>query len=85
MTTTLDIIRTTLSEVANADFSSITPATDIANDLDLDSILFVHFLLALEEKVPGLEFNQETLSEVSFTTIGTLVTHVDNVTASMAA
>lgn len=85
MTSTLDIIRSTLSEVANADFSKITVATDIANDLDLDSILFVQFLLALEEKIPGLEFNQETLSEVSFTTIGTLVAHVDHVTAAMAA
>lgn len=78
MSATLEIIRITLSEVAGGYFSTVTEATDIRRDLDLDTILFVQFLLAREDRVDGLEFNQETLSEVSFTTIGTLVGYLDS-------
>lgn len=84
MTDALGTIRIVLSEVMQEDVGPLSPETDIATDLDLDSILFVQFLLVLEDRVPGLEFNQETLAEMAFDTIGSLVEHIDSV-ATVAA
>lgn len=78
MSPTLTIIRTVLSEVMQEDVGPITMDTDLSADIDLDSILFVQFLLALEERLPGLEFNQETLTELAFHRVGSLVEHLDN-------
>ena len=77
MSDTLTLIRETLNEVLKDDVGPISRDTDIARDLDLDSILFVQFLLALEEVVPGLEFTQETLGAATLTDVGSLVDFVD--------
>ncbi|WP_264212370.1 acyl carrier protein [Leisingera thetidis] len=72
MTDLLAKIQDVLCQVTGENMDAVTASTDLENDLDLDSILFVQFLLALEDVVPGLEFSQETLAEANFTTIGCL-------------
>lgn len=85
MTDSYAILRAVLTEILSEDPGPITAATRLTEDLDLDSIRFVQFLLALEERVPGLEFNQETLSDLSFDDAGSLVAHIDGVAAAQAA
>lgn len=46
--------------------------TDIASDLGLDSILFMHFLLAIEDRVPGLEFDPEIIGQSDFNNVESL-------------
>ena len=84
MSDKLEIIRQVLSEVTNEEVNSLTAETDLNRDLDLDSILFVQFLLALEERIPGLEFNQETLSTMAFNTVGDLADHIQGVSLAEA-
>lgn len=47
--------------------------TDFNEDLDLDSVLFVQFLLTLEEKIEGLMFEPDQISQDAFTTVGKLI------------
>ena len=42
-------------------------------------------VLALEDVIPGLEFNQETMAEANFTTIGALMAFIDETTHAAAA
>ncbi|QXH58072.1 acyl carrier protein [Pseudomonas maumuensis] len=46
--------------------------TDFNEDLDLDSVLFVQFLLTLEEKIPGLMFEPDQINQDAFTTVAKL-------------
>jgi acyl carrier protein len=85
MPTILAHIQTVLSQVTGENASDVTADTNLENDLDLDSILFVQFLLALEDVIPGLEFSQETMAEASFTTIGSLIDFVSETTATVTA
>jgi acyl carrier protein len=85
MSTILANIQTVLAQVTGENTSEVTAATNLENDLDLDSILFVQFLLALEDVIPGLEFNQETMAEANFTTIGALMAFIDETTHAAAA
>ncbi|MEZ5771187.1 MAG: phosphopantetheine-binding protein [Defluviimonas denitrificans] len=84
MTDILARIKDALATVSGEDTSDITLATDIGADLDLDSILFVQFLLALEDGFPGLEFSQETLVEASFDTIGSVAAFIATMTGAEA-
>ncbi|CRL98505.1 acyl carrier protein [Pseudomonas sp. 24 R 17] len=52
---------------------SVNLETDFNEDLDLDSVLFVQFLLTLEEKVPGLMFEPDQIDQDAFTTVGKLI------------
>lgn len=85
MTDAYDILRAALTEILGDDPGPLSATQRLTEDLDLDSIRFVQFLLALEERIPGLEFNQETLTELSFDTVGNLVAHVCDVAAARAA
>ena len=85
MSTILANIQTVLAQVTGENTSEVTAATNLENDLDLDSILFVQFLLALEDVIPGLEFSQETMAEANFTTIGALMAFIDETTQSAVA
>ena len=77
MTGTVATIREVLCEITKEDVGPIDIGTSLESDLDLDSMMFVQFLIALEERFPGLEFNQETLTDLSFRTVGSLVEHID--------
>lgn len=52
---------------------SVNLETDFNEDLDLDSVLFVQFLLTLEEKVPGLMFEPDQINQDAFTSVGKLI------------
>ena len=55
---------------------TITENTDFNDDLDLDSVLFVQFLLLLEDNVPGLIFEPDQVNQDAFTTVGKLMTWI---------
>ncbi|CRM26637.1 MULTISPECIES: acyl carrier protein [Pseudomonas] len=56
---------------------SVNLETDFNEDLDLDSVLFVQFLLTLEEKVPGLMFEPDQIDQDAFTTVGKLISWIE--------
>ncbi|MCU1748596.1 acyl carrier protein [Pseudomonas sp. 6D_7.1_Bac1] len=56
---------------------SVSLETDFNEDLDLDSVLFVQFLLTLEEKVPGLMFEPDQINQDAFTTVGKLINWIE--------
>jgi acyl carrier protein len=56
---------------------SVSLDTDFNDDLDLDSVLFVQFLLTLEEKVPGLMFEPDQINQDAFTTVGKLISWIE--------
>lgn len=76
MTDIFTRILNALEAVTDQSTSALKYDTDIADELDLDSIQFVQFLLTLEDAVPGLEFTQETLSDAAFTTLGDIADFV---------
>ncbi|QWA13894.1 phosphopantetheine-containing protein [Sodalis ligni] len=56
---------------------SINRETDFNEDLDLDSVLFVQFLLVLEEKIPGLLFEPDQINQEAFNTVGKLIDWIE--------
>ncbi|MCC5966551.1 MAG: acyl carrier protein [Natronohydrobacter sp.] len=81
---TLALIQSVLVDVTKQDVPTLEPEMDLVEDLDLDSILFVQFLLALEDHVDNLEFNQETLTEARLNIVGDLVGFVESARAQAA-
>jgi len=77
MSQMLRTIEDALSEVLDERVTNLSMATDLQTDLDLDSIRFVQFLLTLEDKVPGLMFNPDTLSQTSFNRVETLIGYIE--------
>jgi acyl carrier protein len=77
MSQILQTIQDALSEVLEEPVANLSMATDLQSDLDLDSIRFVQFLLTLEDKVPGLLFNPDTLNESSFNRVENLVGYIE--------
>ena len=78
MSQILQTIEDALSEVLDERVTNLSMATDLQSDLDLDSIRFVQFLLTLEDKVPGLLFNPDTLNQSSFNRVETLIGYIEN-------
>jgi acyl carrier protein len=74
----LQSIQEALSEVLEEPVSNLSTATDLQADLDLDSIRFVQFLLTLEDKIPGLLFNPDTLGDSSFNRVASLVSYIES-------
>lgn len=72
MSNLLSAVNEALNEVLTSKIT-VTPQTDFNNDLDLDSVLFVQFLLLLEDKVPGLMFEPDQINQDAFTTVGKLI------------
>jgi acyl carrier protein len=77
MSQTLQAIQDALSEVLEERVTNVSMTTDLQADLDLDSIRFVQFLLTLEDKVPGLLFNPDTLNQFSFNRVESLVGYIE--------
>jgi acyl carrier protein len=78
MSQILQAIQDALSEVLDEQVTNLTMATDLQRDLDLDSIRFVQFLLTLEDKVPGLMFNPDTLTQSAFNRVESLVGYIES-------
>lgn len=65
-------INKSLNEVLSTSIT-VSEKTDFNDDLDLDSVLFVQFLLLLEDQIPGLMFEPEQINQDVFTTVGKLM------------
>jgi len=73
----LQTIKDALSEVLEEPVTRLSTTTDLLADLDLDSIRFVQFLLTLEDKIPGLLFNPDTLNQSAFNRVETLIGYIE--------
>jgi len=61
---------------------NLTPETRLFEDLSLDSTSSFELLIALEDVVPGLVINPDTLEQHHFQTLGNLVQYVTENTQS---
>jgi acyl carrier protein len=77
-------LRDALSEVLERPVGELTPEMQIDRTFDLDSVMFVQFLLAVEDRVPGLRFDPEALAEASFNNVSALLSYLDGVSAQAA-
>lgn len=68
-----DTVREALSEVVERPVDDINDSMFLDRDFDLDSVMFVHFLLSLEDRIPGLQFNPEDLAEAAFNQVSLLL------------
>ncbi len=73
----LEFIRSALSQVLETDVPELTKDTRIDQEFDLDSVMFIQFLLCLEDCVPGLRFDAENLAEAAFNDIEKLLLFIE--------
>ncbi|ATZ92585.1 acyl carrier protein [Dickeya fangzhongdai] len=73
MSALLITIQQALREVMENDDIKINEKTDFDHDLDLDSVMFVQFLLTLEDNIDGLLFDPDQINMDAFTTVGSLI------------
>jgi acyl carrier protein len=66
-----------LSEVIERPVTDIGDTALLDRDFDLDSVMFVHFLLSLEDRIPGLQFNPEALAETAFNQVSLLLSYLE--------
>ncbi|ACS83909.1 phosphopantetheine-binding protein [Musicola paradisiaca] len=78
MSATLAVIQQALREVMDNDEIEINESTDLDNDLDLDSVMFVQFLLTLEDKIEGLLFDPDQINMETFSTVGGLISWLNS-------
>lgn len=77
----LETIREALAEVLECPVPPLDPSMRLDVEFDLDSVMFVQFLLGVEDRVPGLRFDPEALSEAAFNEVGSLVDFLDRASA----
>lgn len=83
--THLNTLREALAEVLERDVPELTPEMEIDREFDLDSVMFVQFLLSIEDRVPGLRFNPEVLAEAAFNNVASLLEFLDGAVAAEVA
>jgi acyl carrier protein len=76
MSSLLSAVNEALNDIMSSTVS-VSLETDFNEDLDLDSVLFVQFLLTLEEKIPGLMFEPDQIDQDAFTTVGKLISWIE--------
>ena len=69
----LNTLREALSEVLERDIPELREEMQIDREFDLDSVMFVQFLLSVEDRVPGLRFEPDVLAEASFNSVASLL------------
>ncbi|MFP1739978.1 acyl carrier protein [Lonsdalea quercina] len=74
---TLSVIKQALQDVLETPSLEVTETTRFEEDLDLDSVNFVQFLLTLEDSIKGLMFDPDHISQHSFSSVGSLVEWLD--------
>ncbi|OSN03990.1 acyl carrier protein [Lonsdalea iberica] len=74
---TLNVIQQALQDVLETPLLAVTETTRFEEDLDLDSVNFVQFLLTLEDSIEGLMFDPDHISQHSFSSVGSLVEWLD--------
>lgn len=72
----ISAIEAALSEVVEQSVTGITSDMKLDQDFDLDSFMFVQFLLSLEDKVKGLRFDPSALGQADFNSVGNLATYI---------
>ena len=80
----LKTLKDALSEVLERPVADLQPEMQIDRSFDLDSVMFVQFLLAVEDRVPGLRFDPDVLAESSFNNVASLLSFLDGVPAQAA-
>lgn len=73
----LETVKEALSDVLERPVTVLTGEMLLDRDFDLDSVLFVHFLLSLEDRIPGLRFDPEVLAEAGFNQVSMLLDFLD--------
>ncbi|MGC1497621.1 MAG: acyl carrier protein [Sulfitobacter sp.] len=69
----LEVVRASLAQVLETDVTVLTEDTQLDAEFDLDSVMFIQFLLCLEDSIPGLRFDPENLAEAAFNDVGKLL------------
>ena len=72
-----ETVRVALADVIERPVTELKDDMLLDRDFDLDSVMFVHFLLSLEDSIEGLQFNPEDLAEASFNEVGKLLAHLE--------
>lgn len=83
--THLNSLREALAEVLEREVPPLTPGMELDREFDLDSVMFVQFLLSVEDRVPGLRFDPEVLAEAAFNNVASLLAFIDRTTAAEVA
>ncbi|KZK81526.1 acyl carrier protein [Pseudovibrio sp. W64] len=73
-----------LSEVLERPVPDLQPETRFDLDFDLDSYIFVQFLLALEDRIPGLRFDPDAIGQHEFNVVSSLVDYIEQRTELVA-
>ena len=71
----LEKVKAILSNQFDVDVNSITPATDLLNDLGADSLDLVDMLMSLEDEFNIGEVPDEMVEKIH--TVGQLVTYIE--------
>lgn len=74
----LEIIKEALSEVLEQPVDHLSEDMQVDREFDLDSVMFVQFLLSIEDRVPNLRFDPEALTEASFNQVSALLAFVQS-------
>lgn len=85
MTTTIQHIQSALELVLESDQVTITLDTNFDDDLDLDSVLFVQFLLTLEDAIDGLLFDPDLIAQSEFNNVRSLIEFIESQTTAVEA
>ncbi|HHF3126145.1 phosphopantetheine-binding protein [Vibrio parahaemolyticus] len=83
MTTTMQHIQSALELVLETDQLTISLDTNFDDDLDLDSVLFVQFLLTLEDAIDGLLFDPDLIGQSAFNNVRTLIDFIESHTTAV--
>lgn len=85
MTTTMQHIQSALEQVLETDQVVLTLDTSFNEDLDLDSVLFVQFLLTLEDTIDGLLFDPDLIGQSAFNNVHSLIEFIELHTKAVEA
>ncbi|EME0093951.1 acyl carrier protein [Vibrio parahaemolyticus] len=76
-------IQSALELVLETDQLTISLDTNFDDDLDLDSVLFVQFLLTLEDAIDGLLFDPDLIGQSAFNNVRTLIDFIESHTTAV--
>ncbi|EHK0032742.1 acyl carrier protein [Vibrio parahaemolyticus] len=76
-------IQSALELVLETDQLKISLDTNFDDDLDLDSVLFVQFLLTLEDAIDGLLFDPDLIGQSAFNNVRTLIDFIESHTTAV--
>ncbi|HDY7972667.1 acyl carrier protein [Vibrio vulnificus] len=76
-------IQSALELVLETDQLTISLDTNFDDDLDLDSVLFVQFLLTLEDAIEGLLFDPDLIGQSAFNNVRTLIDFIESHTTAV--